>query len=150
MSAALLSNVGGAELNREHVDSTAFNHIPQASSSPELSQLRQHKLKSGSRQQAQHEDDQSDAQISQEAKAISFDTWTHLYFEASLGTVDGASIMRMAVQSLKDLIRSSPESKHLGVTARKEVLQSRALFFLTPMLVSAPLMSEMINSPTYF
>jgi len=58
--------------------------------------------------------------------------------------------MRMTVQSLKDLIRSSPESKHLGVTARKEVLQSRALSFLTPMLVSAPLMSEMINSPTYF
>ena len=48
MSAALLSNVGGAELNREHGDSTAFNHIPQASPSPELSQLRQHKLKSGS------------------------------------------------------------------------------------------------------
>jgi hypothetical protein len=142
MSAALLSNVGGAELNREHGDSTAFNHIPQASPSPELSQLRQHKLKSGSRQQSQHEDDQSDAQISHEAKVISFDTCTHLYFEATWGTVDGASIMRMTVQSLKDLIRSSPESKHLGVTARKEVLQSRALSFLTPMLVSAPLMSE--------
>ncbi len=139
MSAALLSNVGGTELNREHGDSTAFNHIPQASPSPELSQLRQHNR---FRQQAQHEDDQSDAQISQEAKKISFDTWTHLYFEATWGTVDGASIMRMTVQSLKDLIRSSPESKHLGVTARKEVLQSRALSFLTPMLVSAALMSE--------
>jgi hypothetical protein len=85
---------------------------------------------SGSQQQSRHDDEQPDAEASQEEKVIAFDTCTHSYFEATWGTVDGASIMRMTVQSLKDLIRSSPESKHLGVTARKEVLQSRALSFL--------------------
>jgi len=44
--------------------------------------------------------------------------------------VDEESIKRMKVQSLKDLLRSSPESKRLGVTGRKEVLQSRALSYL--------------------
>ena len=43
--------------------------------------------------------------------------------------MDEESIKRMKVQSLKDLLRSSPESKRLGVTGRKEV-QSRALSYL--------------------
>lgn len=120
-------------------DSAAFDHIPQAS--PVFLRLRRTEptpaaqveayRSSGSRQHSQDEDEvQPDAQISQEAKVISCDTCTHLYFEATWDTVDEASIMRMTVQSLKDLIRSSPESKHLGITAKKEVLQSRALSFL--------------------
>ena len=72
---------------------------------------------------SQHEDEgQPDARKSQEAKVISF--------EATWGIVDEASIRRMTVQSRKDLIRSSPESKHLGVTGKKEVLQSRAHSFI--------------------
>ena len=90
--------------------------------------------------------DQSDAHISTRSEEDFIRYMYSFVLRGNLGhcvCVDGASIMRMTVQSLKDLIRSSPESKHLGVIARKEMLQSRALAFLTPMLlVSAALMSE--------
>lgn len=52
--------------------------------------------------------------------------------KATWSSVDEESIKRMKVQSLKYLLRSSPESKRLGVTGRKEVLQSRALYLHAP------------------